>query len=76
MFPRLFAPLRLKAVTLRNRIVSTPHSDGLGEGGRVTDALIAYFRAKAVGGAGLGPRRRRRSAAGGSFWITRPTPEP
>jgi 2,4-dienoyl-CoA reductase-like NADH-dependent reductase (Old Yellow Enzyme family) len=53
VFPRLFSPLRLKTVTLRNRIVSTPHSDGLGEGGHVTDALIAYFRAKAAGGAGL-----------------------
>src|SRR6266540_5896912 len=53
MFPRLFAPLALKRVTLRNRIVSTPHSDGMAEAGLVTDRLIAYFRAKARGGAGL-----------------------
>jgi 2,4-dienoyl-CoA reductase-like NADH-dependent reductase (Old Yellow Enzyme family) len=53
MFPHLFAPLRLKALTLRNRIVSTPHSDGMGQGGRVTDQLVAYFQAKARGGTGL-----------------------
>ena len=34
--PHLFAPLTLKGVTLRNRIVSTPHSDGMGHDGLVT----------------------------------------
>lgn len=53
MFPHLFSPFTLKTVTLRNRIVSTPHSDGLGEHGRVTDAQVAYFHAKARGGVGL-----------------------
>ena len=52
-FARLFAPLRLKGLTLQNRIVSTPHSDGMGVDGLVTDRLIAYFRAKARGGAAL-----------------------
>jgi 2,4-dienoyl-CoA reductase-like NADH-dependent reductase (Old Yellow Enzyme family) len=52
-FARLFAPLRVKDLTLRNRIVSTPHSDGMGVDGLVTDRLIAYFRAKARGGAAL-----------------------
>jgi 2,4-dienoyl-CoA reductase-like NADH-dependent reductase (Old Yellow Enzyme family) len=68
MFPRLFAPLALKRVTLRNRIASTPHSDGMAEAGLVTDRLIAYFRAKARGGAGLvmGP-------AGCSVHLTSPT---
>jgi 2,4-dienoyl-CoA reductase-like NADH-dependent reductase (Old Yellow Enzyme family) len=67
-FPRLFAPLALKGVTLRNRIVSTPHSDGMGVDGLVTDRLIAYFRAKARGGAALvmGP-------AGCSVHATSPT---
>lgn len=51
--PRLFSPLALKGVTLRNRIVSTPHSDGMGDDGLVTERLIAYFRAKARGGAAL-----------------------
>jgi 2,4-dienoyl-CoA reductase-like NADH-dependent reductase (Old Yellow Enzyme family) len=53
MFPHLFSPLTLKGVTLRNRIASTPHSDGMAEDGLVTDRLVAYFRAKARGGAGL-----------------------
>jgi 2,4-dienoyl-CoA reductase-like NADH-dependent reductase (Old Yellow Enzyme family) len=53
MFPVLFSPFPLKRLTLKNRIVSTPHSDGMAEDGRVTERLIAYFEAKAVGGAGL-----------------------
>jgi 2,4-dienoyl-CoA reductase-like NADH-dependent reductase (Old Yellow Enzyme family) len=53
MFPHLFSAFRLKGVTLRNRIVSTPHGDGLAEAGLVTERLLAYFRAKAEGGAGL-----------------------
>jgi 2,4-dienoyl-CoA reductase-like NADH-dependent reductase (Old Yellow Enzyme family) len=53
MFPTLFSPFSLKGLTLRNRIASTPHSDGMAEDGLVTERLIAYFQAKAVGGAGL-----------------------
>jgi 2,4-dienoyl-CoA reductase-like NADH-dependent reductase (Old Yellow Enzyme family) len=53
MFPTLFSPLSLNGLTLRNRITSTPHSDGMAEDGLVTERLIEYFRAKAVGGAGL-----------------------
>ncbi len=53
MFPTLFSPLSLNGVRLKNRIASTPHSDGMAEDGLVTERLIAYFRAKAVGGAGL-----------------------
>jgi 2,4-dienoyl-CoA reductase-like NADH-dependent reductase (Old Yellow Enzyme family) len=53
MFPALFSPFSLRGLTLRNRIASTPHSDGMAEDGLVTDRLIAYFRAKAEGGAGL-----------------------
>ncbi len=68
MFPTLFSRLSIKTVTLRNRIASTPHSDGMAENGLVTERLIAYFRAKAVGGAGLvmGP-------AGGAVHPTSPT---
>jgi N,N-dimethylglycine/sarcosine dehydrogenase len=68
MFPTLFSSLSIKTLTLRNRITSTPHSDGMAENGLVTERLIAYFRAKAVGGAGLvmGP-------AGGSVHPTSPT---
>ncbi|MBI3827501.1 MAG: FAD-dependent oxidoreductase [Candidatus Rokubacteria bacterium] len=53
MFTQLERPLVLKGVTLSNRIVSTPHSDGLGAHGLVTEPLITYFRTKARGGAGL-----------------------
>src|SRR5262245_4310378 len=68
MFPTLFSPLTIKKLTLRNRIASTPHSDGMAENGLVTERLIAYFQAKAAGGAGLvmGP-------AGGAVHSTSPT---
>src|SRR5262245_54487179 len=68
MFPTLFSALTIKRLTLKNRIASTPHSDGMAEDGLITERLIAYFRAKAVGGAGLvmGP-------AGGAVHETSPT---
>ena len=68
MFPTLFSSLSIKKLTLRNRIASTPHSDGMAENGLITERLIAYFRAKAAGGAGLvmGP-------AGGAVHVTSPT---
>ena len=53
MFPLLFSPFLLKGIGLKNRIASTPHSDGMAEGGLVTERLLAYFAAKAAGGAGL-----------------------
>jgi N,N-dimethylglycine/sarcosine dehydrogenase len=68
MFPLLFSPFLLKGIALKNRIASTPHSDGMAEDGLVTERLLAYFRAKAVGGAGLimGP-------AGSAVHATSPT---
>jgi 2,4-dienoyl-CoA reductase-like NADH-dependent reductase (Old Yellow Enzyme family) len=53
MFPLLFSPFALKGRALKNRIASTPHSDGMAEDGLVTPRLLAYFRAKAEGGAAL-----------------------
>ncbi len=53
MFPLLFSPFLLKGIALKNRIASTPHSDGMAEDGLVTERLLAYFSAKAAGGAGL-----------------------
>jgi 2,4-dienoyl-CoA reductase-like NADH-dependent reductase (Old Yellow Enzyme family) len=41
MFPTLFSPLTIKRLTLKNRIASTPHSDGMAEDGLVTERLIA-----------------------------------
>jgi 2,4-dienoyl-CoA reductase-like NADH-dependent reductase (Old Yellow Enzyme family) len=52
-FPRLFEPLRIGSLTLRNRIVSSGHDTVMAAGGFVTDQLIAYHAARAAGGVGL-----------------------
>jgi N,N-dimethylglycine/sarcosine dehydrogenase len=52
-FAHLFTPFRLGAVTLRNRIVSTPHATRFGKDGYVTERYIRYHAEKARGGAGL-----------------------
>lgn len=52
-FPHLFAPLTIRGVTLRNRIMSTGHDTVLPTDGTVNAALIEYHRARAKGGAGL-----------------------
>ena len=52
-FPRLFEPLRIGSITLRNRIVSSGHDTVMAEDGYVTDRLVAYHEARAAGGVGL-----------------------
>ncbi|MGQ0484258.1 MAG: oxidoreductase [Hyphomicrobiales bacterium] len=52
-FPHLFSPFTLKGLEIRNRIFSTGHDTYLPVGGLPSDALIAYQRARASGGAGL-----------------------
>ena len=52
-FPRLFQPLRIRGVTLKNRIMSTGHDTTLPTDGLVNDALVAYHEARARGGVGL-----------------------
>ena len=52
-FPHLFSPFTIKSTEIRNRIFSTGHDTYLPEGGLPSDALIAYQRARARGGAGL-----------------------
>jgi NADH:flavin oxidoreductases, Old Yellow Enzyme family len=52
-FPRLFEPLRIGGVTLRNRIVSSGHDTVMAVDGFVTDQLVAYQEARAAGGVGL-----------------------
>ncbi len=47
-FPRLFEPLRIGSVTLRNRIVSSGHLTVMGVDGLVTDQPIAYQAARAA----------------------------
>jgi 2,4-dienoyl-CoA reductase-like NADH-dependent reductase (Old Yellow Enzyme family)/thioredoxin reductase len=50
---RLFSPLRLGPIELRNRVVSTSHQTSLVHDHLPTGDLIAYHRARAAGGAGL-----------------------
>ncbi|MGO1120599.1 oxidoreductase [Rhodovibrionaceae bacterium A322] len=52
-FPTLFSPITLGGVTVKNRILSTGHDTTLPTDGSVNDALIAYHKARAKGGAGL-----------------------
>lgn len=53
-FPRLFEPFKLRGLTLPNRVVMAPMSTQLGSrDGQITDELIAFYKARAVGGVGL-----------------------
>jgi len=52
-FAKLFSPLTLRGVTIKNRIFSTGHDTNLAAGGLVSERLVAYHRARAEGGAGL-----------------------
>jgi 2,4-dienoyl-CoA reductase-like NADH-dependent reductase (Old Yellow Enzyme family)/thioredoxin reductase len=52
-FPRLFSPLTIGPITLKNRIVSTGHDTVMAENGKIGDRLIAYHEARARGGCGL-----------------------
>ncbi len=52
-FPRLFSPLALGRVTVKNRIVSTSHDAHFGVNGLPGDRYIRYHVEKAKGGAGL-----------------------
>ena len=52
-FERLFSPLQLRDLSLRNRIFSTGHMTNLVRDGSPSEDLVAYHRARAEGGAGL-----------------------
>jgi 2,4-dienoyl-CoA reductase (NADPH2) len=52
-FPLLFSPARVGALKLRNRVVCAPALTALARDGSVTDELVAAYREKARGGAGL-----------------------
>ena len=52
--PNLLAPGRIGSLELRNRILMCPMGDNQAtDGGYVTDQQVAYFEARARGGAGL-----------------------
>ncbi len=50
---KLFTPLKLRGVTLRNRIAMSPMCQYSCEDGFATDWHLAHYGARAVGGAGL-----------------------
>ena len=53
-FPRLFSPIDIGRVALRNRTVFQPHFTALGSlDGMPTDDLLAYHEERARGGVGL-----------------------
>ncbi len=51
--PNLFTPLRLRGVTLRNRIAMSPMCQYASEDGFANEWHLAHHAARAVGGAGL-----------------------
>jgi mycofactocin system FadH/OYE family oxidoreductase 2 len=53
LFPHLFSPLRVGQLTLRNRIVSTPHATGYVTGHLHDEREVYYQAEKAKGGVGL-----------------------
>ncbi|MBI4506432.1 MAG: FAD-dependent oxidoreductase [Chloroflexi bacterium] len=52
-FPHLFAPLHLRHLELKNRVVCLPHGTAFGEDNLPTPRNVAYYRDRARGGAGL-----------------------
>jgi 2,4-dienoyl-CoA reductase-like NADH-dependent reductase (Old Yellow Enzyme family) len=50
---RVFEPISIGDLSIKNRIVRTAQGTGLSHGGRVSDDLIAYHVARARGGVGL-----------------------
>ncbi len=52
-YDALLKPLRIKKLTIRNRVMSTSHAPGYARDGQVTDRYIRYHEEKAKGGLGL-----------------------
>ncbi|WP_296259687.1 MULTISPECIES: FAD-dependent oxidoreductase [unclassified Pseudomonas] len=53
-YPRLFEPLKLRSLTIPNRIVMAPMSTNLASrDGNVTAQQIAFYQARAEGGTGM-----------------------
>lgn len=52
-FPHLLAPLALRHKTLRNRIVFGAHTSNMGENGLPGERHLAYYKERALGGAGM-----------------------
>ncbi|HIL15717.1 MAG TPA: FAD-dependent oxidoreductase [Deltaproteobacteria bacterium] len=52
-YPHVFAPVTLRHKTLRNRIVFGAHTANMAEQGLPTERHVAYYRERALGGAGM-----------------------
>lgn len=52
-FPRLFSPIQIGNITIKNRLFMPPLSTNLGKKGYVTDELVEHYKARAKGGVGL-----------------------
>jgi 2,4-dienoyl-CoA reductase-like NADH-dependent reductase (Old Yellow Enzyme family) len=52
-FPHVFEPLALRHRTLRSRITFGAHTANMAEGGLPGDRHVAYYRERALGGAGM-----------------------
>lgn len=52
-YENLLSPFQIGTMTLRNRIVSTPHNTHYPRDGYITEDYIRYYSEKARGGAGL-----------------------
>lgn len=53
-FPHLFSPGRLRGLVLPNRLVMAPMESNLAaDDGSVSDAMLAYYTARAAGGVGM-----------------------
>ncbi|MEJ5186841.1 MAG: hypothetical protein WHT46_07160, partial [Candidatus Geothermincolales bacterium] len=53
MFKKLFQPIKIRDLKIRNRIVMTAMHLNYTPDGKVNDRLIAFYRERAAGGAGL-----------------------
>jgi 2,4-dienoyl-CoA reductase-like NADH-dependent reductase (Old Yellow Enzyme family) len=52
-FKYLFSPIKIKNVTIKNRVLMTSHGTLMGAAGYPTERLIDYYVEKAKGGCGL-----------------------
>ena len=52
-FPHVFSPIALRHRTLANRITFGAHTANMGEAGLPGDRHVAYYRERAIGGAGM-----------------------
>lgn len=50
---KLFEPIQISCVTLRNRLVMPPMTTNLARNGKIGEEIIAYYEARAKGGVGL-----------------------